>query len=97
MEAYGYSVGILLLDVKVPLIPGDAGNSRSFEYPVMYRAVPGLDWEHCGGDANGLVEKAVAAAKALDEQGVKAIAGNAGAMLRFQDAVSAAIDLPVCL
>jgi hypothetical protein len=40
-EAYGYCVGILLLDVQVPFVPGDVGNATTFDYPVLYKTAPG--------------------------------------------------------
>ena len=40
-DACGYCVGILLLDVRQPFVPGDVGNATSYDYPVLYRTVPG--------------------------------------------------------
>ena len=40
-EAYGYCVGILLLDYKGPFVPGDVGNATTYKYPVLYKTVPG--------------------------------------------------------
>ena len=36
-DAYGYSVGILMLDARQPFVPGDVGNATSYDYPVMFK------------------------------------------------------------
>ena len=40
-EAYGYCVGILLLDFTSPFVPGDVGNATTYDYPVLYKTVEG--------------------------------------------------------
>ena len=43
---YGYSVGVLMLDMESPLIPGNVGNAMSDDFPVLYKVLEGLpaDW-----------------------------------------------------
>ncbi|WP_227935304.1 hypothetical protein [Alkalihalobacillus deserti] len=36
---YGHTIGILMLDSFVPLIPGDVGNATTYPYPVLYRTL----------------------------------------------------------
>src|SRR5215475_7581032 len=89
---YGQAVGILQLDCSLPFIPGDVDNASTYQYPVLYRVVPGLSTRACL-DGAPVVEAAVE----LERQGVRAIASDCGFMLQFQDAVRAAVRVPVAL
>ena len=44
---YGFAVGILQLDCSLPFIPGDVDNATTYDYPVIYRAIPGLSTASC--------------------------------------------------
>lgn len=87
----------MLPDANVPFIPGDVGNANSFRYPVMYRTVAGLTRKECVKNPGAWTGAVVEAALALERQGVRAIAGGAGAMIHFQEAVGRAVKLPVCM
>jgi hypothetical protein len=96
-ETYGQSVGILLLDSRLPFIPGDVGNASTYRFPVLYRTVPGLSTAACLGGAPEFADRVVAAARALEAQGVRGISSDCGFMLQYQDAVRDAVGIPVCL
>lgn len=40
-ESYGHAIGILVLDIDCPYVPGNVGNARTFSYPVLYQAIRG--------------------------------------------------------
>jgi hypothetical protein len=94
---YGQAVGILQLDCSLPFIPGDVDNAGTYRYPVLYKVVPGLSTAACLRGAPELAVAAVAAAKELEIQGVRAISSDCGFMLQFQDKVRDAVKIPVCL
>lgn len=96
-ESYGQAVGILLLDASAPFIPGDVGNASSYKYPVIYRTVPGLTTEACLSGAPEFTPKVIEAARWLESQGVRAVSSDCGFMLQYQEAVRAAVRIPVCL
>ncbi len=97
-ESYGQAVGILLLDVRVPYIPGDVANATTYDYPVIFKTVPGLSTSVClGGAPEEFDDKMAAAARELEAQGVRGISSDCGFMIQFQDAVTEAVDIPVCL
>ena len=96
-QSYGQAIGILMIDRRVPFVPGDVGNASTFGYPVIYRVVPGLDDEACLESASQFEGPVRRAAKALVDEGVRGISSNCGFMLRYQDAVRDAVDVPVCL
>lgn len=96
--SYGIPIGILMMECNVPFVPGDVGNASSYDFPVLYRLVPGAT-----GDAiivrkdRELVATFVDAAVDLARQGVRAITGDCGYMATYQPAVAEAVDVPVFL
>ena len=43
---YGEALGILMLDMHAPLIPGNVGNANSYNFPVRYKILDSIpsDW-----------------------------------------------------
>lgn len=97
-ESYGHDIGILMLDCRTPFIPGDVGNASTYAYPVLYRTMPGVTLDRLinQGDLT-MTQVVIDAARALEASGVRAITSDCGYMLHFQDAVAAAVDIPVML
>ena len=96
-DAYGYSVGILLLDTRQPFVPGDVGNATTYDYPVLYRTVPGADPDRVLFGDPEINEAVVETAKALEAQGVKGISSDCGFFINYQDVVRGQVNIPVFL
>lgn len=95
-SVYGARLGILILDAKVPRIPGDVGNSRTWPFPVMYKLVRGATARRVIHDAaSGLLQTFLDAAKELEEAGVAGIATTGGYMSIFQKEIAAHVNIPV--
>lgn len=94
-ESYGHAIGIILLDTVEPFIPGDVGNASTFDFSLLYRAVPGLTVDASLSGDPEREESVVEAAVELERQGVRAISSNCGFLLHYQDAVAAAVSVPV--
>lgn len=102
---YGAPIGILLLDrtgrgdaFDRPFIPGSVGNASTWTVPVRYKTVPGLSFPKLlAPEADDHAAAAVQAAVELSREGAKMITAHCGFMIRFQDAVRAAVDVPVLL
>ena len=94
-DAYGYCVGILMLDIRQPFIPGDVGNATSYDYPVLYRTVPGAHPSRVFVGDPELETAVVDTARELEAQGVKGISSDCGFFVNFQDIVREAVDIPV--
>jgi hypothetical protein len=96
--SYGTAIGVLMLECNIPFVPGDVGNASTYDFPVQYHLVPGAT-----GDAvivrqdPALVPAFVEAAQHLVAQGVRAITGDCAYMGAYQQAVAAAVDVPVFL
>jgi len=92
----GYPVGIVTLETRHPLIPGNVQHAGSFGFPVLYRGVR-LDDDPFAlmrGDG-ALAPRIIEAARDLENQGVAVIAGACGSFAYYQDAVRDAVDIPV--
>ncbi|MBZ0162881.1 MAG: hypothetical protein K8H74_09235 [Notoacmeibacter sp.] len=96
-QAYGYRVGVLLLDLTEAHVPGDTAHAGTYDYPVLFKVMEGVRGENVlTGDR--MVEPAIiSAAQELERMGVEAISSNCGFMLNYQDAVRSVVNIPVAL
>ena len=93
----GVPVGILCLDTRHKLFPGNVQHAESFTFPVLYEPVKVEDpWCLLRGDP-ALTPAIVSAARKLHAAGVRAIAGACGSFAYYQMDVACEIDLPVFL
>ena len=98
VDSYGFGIGILLIDCSTPFIPGDVGNASTYDFPVLYKKVPEVTLERLidQGDES-LIDNIIDAAKELERMGVRAITSDCGYMVRYQEKVAAAVNIPVIL
>lgn len=89
-------LGILTLDTAFPRVRGDVGCAETFDFPVRYAtpkgAVPDLV-VHRRDDT--MLPAFVAAAQELVDAGAIGIATTCGFLARWQDALAAALSVPV--
>ena len=95
--SYGEDIGILLLDTNVPFIQGDVANAKSYNYPVRYKRVDKLTAEAIFAHDRSFLDAMIAAARELEQEGVRAITGDCGFMALFQREVKNAVSIPVFL
>ena len=96
--SYGTTIGILLLNTRIPFIPGDVGNASTFKFPVLYRVVEDLFTDRLVVDADpALADPIIREARALERSGVAAITADCGYLALFQKEVAAAVNVPVFL
>ena len=97
---YGDAVGVLMLDMQAPLIPGNVGNAMSYDFPVRYKVMKGLpsDWwcDEIGPDESRC-QIFIEAAKELEAEGCKAITSGCGFFAIYQKRVADAVNIPVFL
>ncbi|TIP07898.1 MAG: hypothetical protein E5X73_34590 [Mesorhizobium sp.] len=99
----GAPVGILMFErardaFYRPLIPGSVGNASTWTVPARYMTMPGINFDRIiGPEASHAEVVVVQAAAELVREGAQLISSNCGFMIRYQDAVRAAVDVPVLL
>jgi hypothetical protein len=93
----GYTIGIMLLDVHYPLLPGNVVNADTYGFPVRHAWVPGANQSrmHTGDDT--LLPALIETAKQLEREGCRAVCGACGYFGHFQERLADAIDIPVYL
>ena len=93
---YGAAVGILMLEARIPRVPGDVGNAATWPFPVLYKVIPGSSPERVVRQrAEGLLDAFVAGARELLALGADGIATNCGFLSLFQEDLAAACGVPV--
>jgi hypothetical protein len=74
------------------------GNALSYGYPVVLKTVPGATVQRVVYEADaGLQDDFIQAARELEARGVSAITSSCGFLTVFQEAVAAAVHVPVFL
>ncbi|MCO5091850.1 aspartate/glutamate racemase family protein [Bosea sp. (in: a-proteobacteria)] len=96
-QAYGYPIGILLLDLIETHVPGDTAHAATYGYPVLFKVVTEARVDRVTHGDRAVEAALVEAARELERAGVKAIATNCGFMIHYQEAVRAAVRIPVFL
>jgi aspartate/glutamate racemase len=95
---YGDVLGILMLDVKAQLFPGNVGNANSYDFPVRFKVLDGIPTDFwC--DERGADEKRfeifLKKAKELEAEGVKAITTGCGFFTVYQKRVAEQLSIPL--
>lgn len=99
-QAGGGFVGVLMLDTRFPRLPGDIGHAGAFGGQVRHRVVPGAVPRRVVADAQALresdlVASFIEAARALAQEGARAITTSCGFLVLLQDELQAAVPVPV--
>jgi len=95
---YDTPIGILCLDTLFPKPPGQLRNPLTFDFPVVCRVLRGVGAKEILSSPSAQLETLfVDAARELERDGVKAIAGSCGFMARFQNQIAAELHIPVFL
>ena len=93
----GNAIGILLLDVLCPMLPGDVANASSYNFPVLYKVLEGVTAERVFRADPAVLAEVIKGGKELEKQGVRAITSDCGFFGNYQKEVAAALDVPVFL
>jgi len=95
-NVYGARLGILMLDVRTPRMPGDVGNARTWPFPVLYGVVPGATpnkvIEERGVD---VLDAFLDTAARLVSEGADGIATTGGYLSIFQKQLAAHCQVSV--
>lgn len=96
-DSYGHAIGILMLEYRAPFIPGDVGNASTYDYPVLFKTVPGLSLDKALGGDPSQERQVIEAARELQRFGVRGISSDCGFLIAYQAAVRERLEVPVFL
>jgi hypothetical protein len=93
--SYGEAIGIILLENYAPFIPGDVANATTYDYPVRFQRVPGFTPQRIFNHDLTLLDAVREAGRELVKEGVRAITGDCGFMVIYQDELAQELEVPV--
>lgn len=93
----GSAIGILILKVGYPLVPGSMFNASTFDFPVLFHILENSDAAKVLAADPTQEALLIEGGRALQRQGVRAIVGSCGYFANYQLNVAAALDEPTFL
>ena len=93
----GSAIGILVLDLWYPLMPGNVANASTFNYPVMYKVMHGTTIPMIHSADPALLDHIIKGGQELIRQGARAIVGACGYFANYQEEVARELNVPVFL
>ncbi|MDD2413944.1 MAG: aspartate/glutamate racemase family protein [Eubacteriaceae bacterium] len=91
----GYPIGIMLLNVKYPIFPGNVANAGTFDFPVRYAKVLGVDSPRLHTQDPTIIEDLTKVGKELESDGVRAIICSCGYFGYWQEQLRERLNVPV--
>jgi hypothetical protein len=91
---YGQIAGILMLDSKIPRLPGDPGHAATFEFPVRYGVVHDFPFDDLVEIRRHKIDRILTASIDLQNEGVSFIAADCGLFSAFQSDIADVLDIP---
>lgn len=92
---YGFKLGVIMLETHFPRLPGDIGNALTWDFPVLYKVIKGINAQSVIEDDPGpFLERFIDVAKELEDSGVKVIATSCGFLSLFQDEIASVLRVP---
>ncbi|MFO0996285.1 MAG: hypothetical protein U1F33_06335 [Alphaproteobacteria bacterium] len=91
------TLGMLQLAHTPVRLPGAISSPSTYDFPVRYQQVPGAWTKNVIGPDDEIHKAYIAAARAMEKDGIAAITSNCGFTARFQKEVAAAVSIPVAL
>jgi len=90
------ALGVVMLETRFPRPRGDIGNAATFDFPIRYRTVSGASPRRVVVERDrALLAPFIAAARALESEGVAAVTTSCGFLALFQREMAAALTVPV--
>jgi hypothetical protein len=93
----GGAIGILVLTLAYPLLPGNVANASTYDYPVLFKVLEGTDIPQILGADPSLLDKVIEGGRELERQGARAVIGACGYFANYQKEAAAALTIPTFL
>ena len=93
----GTSIGILVLDLGYPYLPGNVANASTYNFPVRFNILKDSTIPQILSHDRSLLDMIIEGGQELIKDGVRAIIGACGYFGYYQKEAAAALDVPVFL
>jgi len=93
----GGAIGILVLTLAYPLLPGNVANASTYDYPVLFKVLDGTDIPQILGADPSLLDKVIEGGRELERQGARAVIGACGYFANYQKEAAVALNIPTFL
>jgi len=93
----GISIGILVLDLGYPYLPGNVANAGTYKFPVRFNIIKGSTIPQILSHDRSLLDMIIEGGRELEKDGARAIVGACGYFGYYQKEAAAALDVPVFL
>lgn len=93
----GFPIGIIYLETWYPIVPGNVVHANTYDFPVLFQKITGGDPQKIYYGDSCMLDPIIDACRALQDQGVRAIAGSCGYMAHYQNRVAETLNIPVFL
>jgi len=93
----GCAIGIVVLELWYPLVPGNVANGSTFDFPVLFKILKGSTGQQISTADPILLDMILEAGEELERQGARAIVGACGYFANYQKAASEKLNLPTFL
>jgi len=92
----GVAIGIVQLEARIPMPPGDIGNASTFDFPILFDTLGDVDPHLILADEpnDEVTEVILATIERLEMQGVRAVVGNCGFFANYQPQVATRTKVP---
>ena len=93
----GFTVGIIVADESMNLLPGNVANAATFPFPVLYEVLDGIPARDVMSGNPEVIDRIIEAGRQLEKRGVHAIAGACGSFANYQAQAAEAFRVPTFL
>lgn len=91
---YGQVLGVLSLCSGTPRLVGDPAHAQTFDFPVVYGVVDGVTIQELIAIDGTCLPKIIAAARQLEQKGVRFITTSCGLYAAFQQDIANQLSVP---
>ena len=93
----GHAIGIIVINIWYPLMPGNVANASTYNFPVLYKILKEASVEQILSGDPSLLDMVIKGGNELIQQGARAIVGACGSFANYQKDVAAALNVPTFL
>ncbi|MGD9264824.1 MAG: hypothetical protein PVJ71_03490, partial [Lysobacterales bacterium] len=93
----GTTIGVLVAQAHYAMLPGNVANACTYPFPVEYHQLEGISFERIVAGDPKVAEAVIEGGRSLAQRGARAVVGACGSFANYQQAVAAALDVPVFL